>query len=130
MAVTGVLRPGFVQVRVLDLDEAITYYRDRIGLDQVGEVVDGKVYFRAFDEFDRHSVILRQADAAGMAREQLSAHRFLQRLQGCRHRRLRHIAAKCGTRHLPGLRDGHEMLDLLQSRDHRFLRYYCVEIMN
>lgn len=66
MAVTGVLRPGFVQVRVLDLDEAITYYRDRIGLDQVGEVVDGKVYFRAFDEFDRHSVILRQADAAGI----------------------------------------------------------------
>lgn len=66
MAMTGVLRPGFVQLRVLDLAEAITYYRDRIGLDQVGETVDGKAYFRAFDEFDRHSVILRQSDAAGM----------------------------------------------------------------
>ncbi len=66
MAVTGVLRPGFVQLRVLDLAEAISYYRDRVGLDLVEEPSGGMAYFRAFDEFDRHSVILRETDAAGV----------------------------------------------------------------
>lgn len=66
MAVTGVLRPGFVQLRVLDLGEAIVHYRDRIGLDMVGEATDGRAFFHAFDEFDRHSVVLREADSAGI----------------------------------------------------------------
>lgn len=66
MAVKGVLRPGFVQVRVLDMDAALVHYRDRIGLDVVSEEPDGRVYLRGYDEFDRHSVILREADAAGM----------------------------------------------------------------
>jgi catechol 2,3-dioxygenase len=66
MAMTGVLRPGFVQLRVLDLDEAIVHYRDRMGLDLVGEPANGRAYFHAADEFDRHSVILREADSAGM----------------------------------------------------------------
>jgi catechol 2,3-dioxygenase len=66
MAVTGVLRPGFVQLRVLDMDEALAYYRDRIGLDLVGTVAERRAYLRAFDEFDRHSIILREADSAGV----------------------------------------------------------------
>ena len=64
MAVTGVLRPGYVQLRVLDLDEAIKHYRDRIGLNLVS-VEGGLAFFQAFDEFDRHSIILREADSAG-----------------------------------------------------------------
>lgn len=66
MAVTGVLRPGFIQMRVLDLEEAIPHYRDRIGLDLAGEPSDGRAFFHAFDEFDRHSIILREADSPGM----------------------------------------------------------------
>ncbi len=66
MAVTGVLRPGFVQLRVTNLDDAIVHYRDRIGLDEVSREADGRVYLKAYDEFDRHSVILRQADTPGM----------------------------------------------------------------
>jgi len=66
MAMTGVLRPGFVQIRVLDMDEALTHYCDRIGLDEVSREADGRVYLKAYDEFDRHSIILRPADAAGM----------------------------------------------------------------
>lgn len=66
MAITGVLRPGFVQIRVLDMEEALVHYRDRIGLDEVGTGPDGRVYLKAYDEFDRHSVILRKADRAGM----------------------------------------------------------------
>ena len=67
MAITGVMRPGFVQMRVLDLEEAIPHYRDRIGLELVGRSGD-RAFFRGFDEFDRHSVILREADMPGLDR--------------------------------------------------------------
>src|SRR3546814_19294588 len=67
MAVTGVLRPGYVQLRVLDLEEAILHYRDRIGLNLVS-VEGGRAFFQAFDEFDRHSIILGEGDTAGLDR--------------------------------------------------------------
>jgi catechol 2,3-dioxygenase len=67
MALTGILRPGYVQLRVLDLEEAIPHYRDRIGLNLV-DVREGRAFFQAFDEFDRHSIILREADCAGLDR--------------------------------------------------------------
>ena len=61
MAVTGVIRPGYVQLRVLDLEEAIEHYRDRIGLNLVSREGD-RAFFQAFDEFD----ILRESDHPGM----------------------------------------------------------------
>ncbi|ATG48127.1 catechol 2,3-dioxygenase [Celeribacter ethanolicus] len=66
MSQEGLLRPGIIQLRVLDMDEAITHYRDRIGLDFVSQEADGRVYLKAFDEFHRHSVVLREADSAGI----------------------------------------------------------------
>ena len=66
MAMNGVLRPGIIQIRVLDMDDAITHYRDRLGLHEVGTESDGRVYLKGWDEFDRHSVILREDDQAGM----------------------------------------------------------------
>ena len=42
MAINGVLRPGFIQIRVLDMDEAIVHYRDRLGLHEVGTESDGR----------------------------------------------------------------------------------------
>ena len=66
MALKGVLRPGYIQIRVLDMDAAITHYVDRLGLHEVSREADGRVYLRAWDEFDRHSVVLRQADTPGM----------------------------------------------------------------
>ena len=33
---------------------------------EVSREADGRVYLRAWDEFDRHSVVLRPADMAGM----------------------------------------------------------------
>jgi catechol 2,3-dioxygenase len=66
MAITGVLRAGFVQIRVLDIEVALKHYVDRIGLDLVGREADGRVYLKGWDEFDRHSIILREADAPGM----------------------------------------------------------------
>src|SRR5437773_10606907 len=66
MALKGVLRPGYIQIRVTDLKAAIRHYVDRVGLHEVSREADGRVYLRAWDEFDRHSVVLRPADMAGM----------------------------------------------------------------
>src|ERR1700756_6012646 len=66
MALKGVLRPGYIQIRVTDLNAALTHYIDRIGLHEVSREADGRVYLRAWDEFDRHSIVLRQADMPGM----------------------------------------------------------------
>ncbi len=66
MAVNGVLRPGIIQIRVLDMAEAVVHYRDRLGLHEVMTGDDGRVYLKGWDEFDHHSVVLREADAAGM----------------------------------------------------------------
>jgi len=66
MAMTGVLRPGHAQVRVLDLEEAATFYRDVLGLVETGRDTQGRVYFKCWDERDHHSYIIRQADRAGL----------------------------------------------------------------
>lgn len=66
MALRGVLRPGFVQVRVLDRKQSLEHYRDRVGLDLVSEPPDGRIYLKGYDEFDRHSVVLREADRPGL----------------------------------------------------------------
>jgi catechol 2,3-dioxygenase len=65
MALKGVLRPGYIQIRVTDLKAALTHYVDRVGLHEVSREADGRVYLRAWDEFDRHSIVLRQADMPG-----------------------------------------------------------------
>lgn len=65
MALHGVLRPGLIQIRVTDLDKAVEHYVDRIGLDEVGRQSD-RVFLKAWDEFDHHSIVLRKADSAGM----------------------------------------------------------------
>ena len=66
MALKGVLRPGYIQIRVTDIDAAIQHYIDRVGLHKVDCGRDGRIYLRAWDEFDRHSVVLRPADMPGM----------------------------------------------------------------
>jgi catechol 2,3-dioxygenase len=66
MSLTGVLRPGHIQIRVTDLAGAVRHYAEVIGLDVVLRGADGRVYLKAWDEFDHHSVILREADTPGM----------------------------------------------------------------
>jgi catechol 2,3-dioxygenase len=63
---TGVLRPGHAQIRVLNLEEDVKFYRDVLGLVETGRDSFGRVYFKAWDERDHHSVVLRQADRAGL----------------------------------------------------------------
>ena len=66
MALTGVLRPGHVQLRVLDMEAALAHYRDVLGLIETARDAQGRIYLKAWDEHDHHSVVLREADTAGM----------------------------------------------------------------
>lgn len=67
MALRGVLRLGEIGIRVLDLDDARTHYVDRMGLHEVmTQEPERKIYCKAWDEHDHHSVVLREADEAGL----------------------------------------------------------------
>lgn len=66
MSQSGVLRPGHVCIRVMDMDEAKTHYTERLGLIQTDEDDQGRVYLKGWDEQDWFSVVLREADAPGM----------------------------------------------------------------
>ena len=66
MAMKGVLRPGHVSIRVLDMKEALVHYKDRIGLLESDRDDQGRVYLKGWDERDWFSVILREADSPGM----------------------------------------------------------------
>jgi len=66
MAFHGTVRPGLIQLRVMDLDKTLKFYTDILGLDEVGRTSDGRVMLKAYDEFDHHSVVLRKAERAGL----------------------------------------------------------------
>ena len=60
-----IMRIGRAELRVLDLEESINYYTNIIGLEVVGRS-PGRVYLKAWDEFDHHSLILQEADSPGL----------------------------------------------------------------
>ena len=66
MALNQTLRPGLIQLRVLDLDKTLDFYKNILGLDEVARTADGRVCLKTYDEFDHHSVTLRKADEAGL----------------------------------------------------------------
>lgn len=53
----AVMRLGFVHVRETDLDKASQYYTQVLGLQEVTRQ-DGKRYFKCWDEYDHHSVVI------------------------------------------------------------------------
>lgn len=62
----GIMRPGHVQIRVLDMEEALKHYVDLLGLIETDRDEKGRVYLKGWTEVDKFSVVLRQADEAGM----------------------------------------------------------------
>ena len=62
----GVMRPGHIQLRVLDMEEALAHYRDLLGLIEVDRDEQGRVYLKGWTEVDKFSVVLRETDSAGM----------------------------------------------------------------
>lgn len=66
MGFKGTLRPGLVQMRVLDFDETLNFYKNVLGLNEVCRTADGRICLKGYDEFDHHSLTLRKADEAGL----------------------------------------------------------------
>ncbi|OJS98058.1 catechol 2,3-dioxygenase [Marinobacter nauticus] len=66
MSMRGVLRLGEVQIRVMDTEAAKTHYGTRMGLIEMDSNDNGLVYYKAWDEKDHHSVVLRLADKPGL----------------------------------------------------------------
>ncbi|WP_454837592.1 catechol 2,3-dioxygenase [Pseudomonas rhizophila] len=62
----GVMRPGHVQIRVLDMDEAVKHYKDLLGLIETDRDDQGRVYLKGWTEVDKFSIVLREADEPGM----------------------------------------------------------------
>ena len=62
----GVMRPGHVQLRVMDMEAALKHYRDLIGLVEVNRDKQGRVYLKGWTEVDKYSVILTESDTPGM----------------------------------------------------------------
>ena len=55
----GIMRLGYMHVRVTDLEEAKHHYGEEVGLNLTLEQ-DGKAYFKGWDEWDHHSVVLEE----------------------------------------------------------------------
>jgi catechol 2,3-dioxygenase len=66
MAFTGILRPGHIALRVLDLEAAVRHYTDIVGLKETARDDKKRVFLKAWDEHDHHSVVLREADSPGI----------------------------------------------------------------
>jgi len=61
----GIMRIGRAELRVMDFEKSVDYYTNVIGMDEVGRS-EGRVYLKAWDEFDHHSLILQKADSPGI----------------------------------------------------------------
>jgi catechol 2,3-dioxygenase len=61
----GILRLGHVEVRVPDLELAAAYYTEVLGLREVARQGD-RVFLKAWDEHDHHSVVLVYAPRYGL----------------------------------------------------------------
>ena len=50
---------GYVHIRVTDLEESRSHYGETLGMKLVQEE-PGKLYYKGWDEFDHHSVVLEE----------------------------------------------------------------------
>lgn len=62
----GILRPGHVQIRVLDMEASVKHYVELVGLILTHCDSQGRVYLKGWTEVERFSVVLVEADKPGM----------------------------------------------------------------
>ncbi len=61
----GILRLSHAEIRVPDLELAVAYYTEVVGLSETERAGD-RVYLKAWDEHQHHSLILRSAPSYGL----------------------------------------------------------------
>lgn len=64
---SGIMRLGFVELQASELGDASNFYRDLLGLELTDQTSDA-LYFKCWDEYDHHSVVLRRAGGAGLVK--------------------------------------------------------------
>src|SRR3546814_20725950 len=62
----GVLRPGHVQIRVMEMEPAVKHYTELLGVIETHRDQQGRVYLKGWTEPDLFSVVLLDADEAGV----------------------------------------------------------------
>ena len=62
----GVMRIGHARLRVMDIDAAVKHYENVLGLKTTMVDKAGNVYLKCWDEWDKFSLQLKKAAAAGM----------------------------------------------------------------
>ena len=55
----SVLRLGYVHARVTDLSDAVSHYERTLGMRKVDQI-DGRQYFRGWDEWEHHCLVLEE----------------------------------------------------------------------
>ena len=63
----GVLKLGYLEIRVKAIPAAVQYYTQVLGLKETDRV-DGKVYLKAWDELEHHSLVLVEGTTPGLNR--------------------------------------------------------------
>lgn len=78
----GIMRLGFVQVRVTDLEAARRHYVEVMGLQETANTGD-KVYLKGWDEYDHHSLVLVKSGRSGLEKMAFKVHTYedLERLE-------------------------------------------------
>lgn len=66
MSMRGVLRVGEIAIRVTDMKKSKHHYDHIMGLHEVLEDAEGRVYYKCWDEHDHHSIVLIPSDRPGM----------------------------------------------------------------
>lgn len=64
---TRIMRMGFVEYGVPDLEQARRFYCDVLGLILTGEDTD-RLYFKCWDEYDHHSLVLNRRQKSGLVK--------------------------------------------------------------
>lgn len=55
----GILRLGYAEIRVTDMEEAKSHYGRTLGMQHVGDH-DGAAYYKGWDEWEHHSLVLHE----------------------------------------------------------------------
>ncbi|HKA22256.1 MAG TPA: catechol 2,3-dioxygenase [Blastocatellia bacterium] len=64
---SGIMRLGFVEVLVNNLSQARNFYSQILGLQETRNG-DGTLFFKCWDEYDHHSVVLKEGKGPGLVR--------------------------------------------------------------
>ncbi|OPX04573.1 catechol 2,3-dioxygenase [Geobacillus proteiniphilus] len=71
----GIMRLGFVSVNVTDLEAARKHYVEVMGM-QMTDRTENEIYLKGWDEYDHHSIVLRQSNRAGLDKMAFKVHTY------------------------------------------------------